>query len=224
MTSVSFFFPCYNEDSTVAKLIEKTDSFAREYFDDYEILIINDGSSDKTKEIAERYQSQNPRVRLVNHLQNMGYGAALKTGFREAKKDYIFYTDGDMQFDVKELKPHLNKINSDTVLSGYRAQRRDTATRKLSAKIFNLVVLTFFGLNVRDIDCAFKVYPKEIVDKMDLKSEGAMIDAEMLVKSKHLGKKIEQFSHFPYLFYVKRYSFLGFDSILNIHFCKIHFI
>lgn len=169
------------------------------YISDYEILIINDGSSDKTGAIAERLSNIFSQVRLINHDTNKGYGAALKTGLKAAQMDYIFFTDADLQFDIVELQNLLVHLSSYPVVIGYRAPRKDPFMRLLNAKGWNFLNRFFFGLHVRDIDCAFKIFRRDLVQSLRLKSEGAMINAEILIKLKRKKIAIKEVpvSHLP---------------------------
>jgi glycosyltransferase involved in cell wall biosynthesis len=199
---LSIFFPCHNEAENIGLLLEKVSAFAGKYLEDYEILVVDDGSKDDTRAIAENFsKTQDHKVRVIHHPVSRKYGGALQSGFKNAQFPFIFYTDGDGQFDIFELKDHLSKINDQTVLSGYRHKRHDSPLRLINAAIFNFCAGLVFGLWVKDKDGAFKVYPKAIVDRMQLFSVGAMIDAEMLCKAKYLGCKIEQFpvTHLPRL-------------------------
>lgn len=196
---ISFFYPCHNEEKNIEKLVEETYRFAKNHFEKFEIIVVDDGSKDRTAEIATKLIQKYPEVRLIQHPKNKGYGAALITGFHAAKYEYIFYTDGDGQFVIDELAKHLDKINSGTVLSGYRADRKDPLMRKINAFIFNVAYNIFFLNTFRDIDCSFKVYPRWVIEKINMRCTGALIDGEMLVKSKRLGLKVVQFpvEHLP---------------------------
>lgn len=199
MTELSIFFPCYNEEANIRALLNKTHQFCKRHINRFEILVVNDGSKDKTAQIVKEMCVLFPEIRLINHEKNLGYGAALISGFRQATLEYVFYTDGDGQFEIDELADLLPKLNPKTVFSGYRAHRKDPFFRKLNATIFNLAFNVFFMNLIRDIDCSFKIYPKWFLDQTDLWSQGALIDGEMLIKSKRKGLKIEQFpvKHYP---------------------------
>ncbi len=198
---ISFFYPCHNEEKNIEKLIEQTYQFAKNHFEKFEIIVVDDGSKDRTAEIVTGLTKKYSEVRLIQHPKNKGYGAALITGFHAAKYEYIFYTDGDGQFVIDELAKHLDKINSGTVLSGYRADRKDPLVRKINAFVFNIAYNIFFLNTIRDIDCSFKVYPRWVIEKINMRCTGALIDGEMLVKSKRLGLKVVQFpvEHLPRL-------------------------
>jgi glycosyltransferase involved in cell wall biosynthesis len=199
--SLSIFFPTYNEELNIRESVEKTVRVARTspYISEFEILVINDGSSDNTEKVTQELEAEYPEVRLVNHAKNMGYGAALKTGIAAAKLDYIFFTDADLQFDIIELQNLLVHLEQYPVVIGYRAPRQDPFMRLMNARVWNLLNRTLFGLKVRDIDCAFKIFKRELVQPLRLRSRGAMISAETLIrlKRKHVPIKEVPVSHLP---------------------------
>ncbi|MCG3128856.1 MAG: Undecaprenyl-phosphate 4-deoxy-4-formamido-L-arabinose transferase [Phycisphaerae bacterium] len=197
--AMSVFFPCYNEEANVERTTQAALKTCERLFDDYEIIIVNDGSRDRTAEIADRLAAENPRVRAVHNQPNRGYGGALARGFREARKDYIFYTDGDGQFDFEEMERILPLLDSHEIVSCYRLDRQDPLPRKLNAALWGTLVRALFGLRLRDIDCAFKIYPRRFIDEIELRSTGALIDTEMLAKATRLGYSIAQAGvhHYP---------------------------
>ena len=199
--SLSIFFPCYNEEDSIETLVGKTVETASKITSDYEIIIVNDGSSDKTGQIADRLAEQNGQVRVVHHETNSGYGAALQTGFRTATKDLVFYTDGDGQFDIGELPKLMPLITECDIVSGYRINRQDGSIRKLNALCWGTLVCILFKMRVRDIDCAFKLYKREIFDNIERQSTGALIDAEILARALRKGYTIKQIGvkHYPRL-------------------------
>jgi len=201
--SLTIFFPAYNEQENLAGAIEDALRVAEEspYIADYEIIIINDGSSDATQAIAEGIAAKNKHIRVIEHEQNRGYGAALKTGLAAATKDWVFFTDSDRQFDIVELQNLLVHIPNHDAVIAYRAPRRDPFMRLVNAKAWNLLNRFLFGLRVRDIDCAFKLLRREDVQNMRLSSRGAMINAELLIKLARRGLRIKEVpvSHLPRL-------------------------
>ena len=152
------------------------------YVGEYEIIVVNDGSSDHTQSIAEDFSRKYPVVRVINHPHNRGYGAALKTGIAAARMEYIFFTDADLQFDIVELQNLLIHLDEYPVVIGYRAPRRDPFMRLLNAWGWNRLNRLLFGLKIRDIDCAFKLFKREEVQSLPLQSKGAMISAETLIR------------------------------------------
>lgn len=197
--SISVFFPCYNEEENVARTVEKARGVLDQLGADYELIIVNDGSSDHTAEIADKIAAENRGVKVVHHPTNLGYGAALQSGFRAASKNLIFYTDGDGQFDFSEMPPLLDLMEEYDVVSCYRLNRRDSIFRKFNGWCWTQLVCLFFGLKIRDIDCAFKLYKSEVFDGMELCSTGALIDAEVLARAARKGYTITQIGvhHLP---------------------------
>jgi glycosyltransferase involved in cell wall biosynthesis len=197
--SLTITFPCYNEEANVERVTRAALAIAQKVADDYEVLIVNDGSRDRTGEIADRLAAQIPHVRAVHNRPNQGYGGALARGFREARKNWIFYTDGDGQFDMGELPAILPLLEKYDIVSCYRLNRQDSALRKLNAWAWSTLVNALFRMRLRDIDCAFKVYPRTFVEQIELWSRGALIDTEMLAKARNLGYSIAQVGvhHYP---------------------------
>lgn len=199
ITSLSIFFPCYNEKDSVRALTEKALSVAETLCDDFEIILVDDGSTDGTAEQADNLANQYPNVRAVHHAQNQGYGAALQSGFRAATKDYVFYTDGDGQFDLGELPALIPLIADCDIVSGYRIDRQDGMLRKFNAFCWTRLVCFLFGLKMKDIDCAFKLYKRKIFDRIEMHSTGALIDTEILARAIRKGYTVKQIGvhHYP---------------------------
>ncbi len=197
--SISAFFPAYNEEKNIGECVKQTVKVLSEITDKYEVIVIDDGSKDSTSEIVETFVKQNEHVKLIKHPQNRGYGDALKTGLQAVRYDYIFFTDSDLQFDLNELKTFAEYIPKYDVVIGYRKNRRDPKIRLLNAKLWNIANWVMFGLKVKDIDCAFKLFKKDLMDKITLTTGGAMTSAEMLLKFNDLGAKIKELpvTHLP---------------------------
>jgi glycosyltransferase involved in cell wall biosynthesis len=199
--TLSIFFPAYNEEENIAATIKTATRVAEEspYIAAYEIIIVDDGSKDRTAAFARELSNVNPSVRVISHEINKGYGAALKTGLDAARMDYIFFTDADLQFDIVELQNLLVHIPDYDVVVGYRAPRQDPWMRLLNARGWNMLNRLLFGLHIRDIDCAFKIFKRSLIQNLELKSEGAMINAEILIKLKREGVAIKEapVSHLP---------------------------
>jgi glycosyltransferase involved in cell wall biosynthesis len=197
--SLSLFFPCYNEKETIRPLTEKCLAVAGQICNDYEIILVDDGSRDGTGELADQLAKENPAVRVIHHPQNRGYGAALQSGFRAACKDYVFYTDGDGQFDVGELPRLLPLIAQYDIVSAYRINRQEGMLRKWNAFCWSSLVNFLFDLHLKDIDCAFKLYKRCIFDTIEMVSTGALIDTEILARAKRKGYTVTQIGvhHYP---------------------------
>lgn len=197
--SLTIFYPCYNEEANVERVTRAAVLAGRKVADDLEVIIVNDGSKDRTAEIADRLAAEHPRVRAVHNSPNRGYGGALQRGFREATKEYVFYTDGDGQFDFEEMDKLIPLMSKFDIVSGYRLDRQDPLPRKLNALAWGTLVNLLFGLGIRDVDCAFKIYPRRLFDEIEMHSTGALIDTEILARAQRRGYTIGQVGvhHYP---------------------------
>ena len=199
MLSLSIVLPAYNEEKNVASAVGAVSSVAQELDADYEIILVNDGSADRTGEIGRQLAQRIPDFRLVEHHPNRGYGGALKAGFEAASKDLIVFFPADNQFDFSQVSLLLDKINQADIVSGYRANRRDPWIRRMNALGWNSVVRLLFGYLCRDIDCGFKLFRREILDHVNIESDGAMVDTEFLAGAKARGYRIAEVpvTHLP---------------------------
>lgn len=199
MVSISVFFPCYNEQENVGRTVEKALDVLEKLNADFEVIIVDDGSSDDTGQIADKIARDHGRVKVVHHGRNLGYGAALQSGFKAATKELVFYTDGDGQFDINEMPPLLSLMEQYDIVSCYRLNRRDPIIRKINGWCWTRLVCLLFGMKIRDIDCAFKLYKREIFGRIELSSSGALIDAEILARAVRNGYRITQkgVHHYP---------------------------
>jgi glycosyltransferase involved in cell wall biosynthesis len=197
--SVSVFFPCYNEQDNVAGVVEQALAVLQKVSADFEVIIVDDGSSDATGQIADEISRRDGRTRVVHHPTNRGYGAALQSGFNAATKELIFYMDGDGQFDMNEMPPLLPLMVEYDIVSCYRLNRRDPLMRRINGWCWTKLVCLLFGMKIRDIDCAFKLYKREIFDNIELSSTGALIDTEVLARATRRGYHITQrgVHHYP---------------------------
>jgi glycosyltransferase involved in cell wall biosynthesis len=199
MPSLSIVLPAYNEEENVAGAIEEVSTVAQQLGMDYEIILVNDGSTDRTGEIARELEQRIPNFRLVEHYPNRGYGGSLKAGFTAATKGLIAFTPADKQFVFGEITRFLAKIDQADIVSGYRANRQDPLIRKFNALGWNMTVRLLFGYLCRDIDCGFKLFRREILEHVTLISDGAMIDTEFLAGAKARGYRIAEVpvTHLP---------------------------
>jgi glycosyltransferase involved in cell wall biosynthesis len=199
--SLSVVIPCFNEEENVRRVYESAAGVLRPLALDYEILLINDGSKDRTGEIVDAIAAADPRIRAVHHAANRGYGSALRSGFASAAKTLVFFTDGDGQFDLNELPPLLPLIERADIVHGYRLHRRDGWVRRFNGWGWTKLVDVLFGLRVRDVNCAFTLFRREIFSGDELKSTGALISAEILARAKRRGRTIAEVGvhHFPRL-------------------------
>src|SRR3989344_4956383 len=200
---LSVFFPAYNEEKNIENTVRKAKKILEETADEWEIIVVNDGSKDRTGEISESLGRQDPRIRVITHSPNRGYGAALKSGFYNSRYPWIAFIDGDGQFDFAEITALMDKqthTGADLVI-GYYRKRQVSFFRKVNTFLWQTVVLLLFGLKVKDIDCAFKLISKKVIDTIPkLESErGAFISSEFLIKAKKAGFKIVEvpITHLP---------------------------
>ena len=197
--SLSVFFPCYNEAANVANVTDKTLEVLRGLDIDFEIIIVNDGSSDNTADVADKLALADEHIKVIHHKTNQGYGAALQSGFRAASKEFVFYTDGDGQFDIAEMPALLPLMSDCDIVSCYRIKRQDPLLRKINALCWTTLVCCLFRMKLRDIDCAFKLFRRKIFDDIQMHSTGALIDTEILARAKKKGYRIIQkgVHHYP---------------------------
>jgi glycosyltransferase involved in cell wall biosynthesis len=188
--SLSVVIPAYNEEANVATAVERVSQVVQSLDMEYEIIVVNDGSRDRTGEIARELQTRIPHMKLVEHFPNRGYGGALKAGFAAAQYDWIAFTASDNQFDLAEISSLLARSTEADIVSGYRTNRQDPLIRKLNALGWNSVVRLLFGFLSRDIDCGFKLFRRELLDHIHVESNGAMIDTEFLAGARARGYKI----------------------------------
>lgn len=203
VSELSIFFPFWNEEQNLETVVNKAIPIAEKVADKWEIIMVDDGSSDKTPEIAQNMAKKDPRLVAVSHKENRGYGAALKTGFSSAKYKLVVFNDGDGQFDFAEVTKFLEKINEADIVIGYRKTRLDNPFRHLLMTLLKIWDFVFFGFRFKDIDCGFKLFKKEALEKITpLKSEGAMITTEILARAKKKNLRILQTEvhHYPRIY------------------------
>ena len=200
LSSLSIFMPAFNEEGNITTTIIDARSSAKAVARDYEIIVVDDGSRDRTAEVVGELAKHDSDIRLVKHPNNRGYGAAVKTGLKACQKDWIFFTDSDGQFRYDELPKFVNASSKYDLVIGYRKKRMDPFHRVFVAqvllKIWNFVL---FGLTVRDVDCAYKLFSRQVRDAIHLDTESAITVTEFIVKAKALGFRIIQLPviHYP---------------------------
>jgi len=199
--SVSLFFPAFNEEANIAKSVEQALNVLPRISEEYEVIVVDDGSKDRTAEIVKEISVKNPRVRLIQHPKNLGYGAAVKSGIYGARFDLVFLCDADLQFDLEELPGMFKWIDEYDLVIGYRVKRKDPFHRRLNALCWHILIRTLLGLRVKDIDCAFKLFRRSIFREMRLSSNGAMVSTEILAQAKLFDFKIKEVPaiHYPRL-------------------------
>jgi glycosyltransferase involved in cell wall biosynthesis len=200
--SISAVLPAYNEEAIIERTVRHVAEVLRSLASDFEVIVTNDGSRDATGAVLADLQAREPalQLRVVTHERNRGYGAALASGFDAARKDLIFLTDGDKQFDVGELERFAPEMDARTdMLIGWRKNRADPPMRKLNALGWKLLVNTLFGYTARDVDCAFKLFRRQVWESLTVYARGATFSAEFLIKARRLGFRVRELpvNHFP---------------------------
>lgn len=191
LPSVSIFYPCYNDWGTIGTMVLLTLQTVRELGIDFDFTIVDDGSRERTIAILREIESRFPDVNVIYHEKNRGYGGALRTGFASGTKEWIFYTDGDAQYDVRELALLLEKAATDVdVVQGYKIQRHDPLHRIVIGKIYHWIIKSTFGLKVRDVDCDFRLLRRSLFDEIALTRDSGVICAELMTKITRTGAKI----------------------------------
>jgi len=191
--SVSIFYPCYNDWGTMGSMVMLTIQTARRLNLDYDITLVDDGSGEQTQDLLKEIEQQFPEVRIIHHEKNRGYGGALRSGFAAATKEWIFYTDGDAQYDVRELELLVKAAGPEVdVVQGYKIARHDPLHRKLIGRVYHWMVKLAFGIKICDVDCDFRLIRRSIFDKVKLTRDSGVICAEMMVKIQRAGFRIAQ--------------------------------
>jgi glycosyltransferase involved in cell wall biosynthesis len=197
---LSVVLPAYDEEENIERQVEAVDAVCRDLrFDDWEILVVDDGSRDRTRAVCEGLRPRYPKLRLLVHETNRGYAQALRTGFTSAAMPLVFYTDSDNQFDVREVKNFLPAIDDYDLVCGFRIYRFDPFTRLVLSWGYNLLVRILFRIRVRDVDCAFKLFRREIFDRIHIESRKFFVDTEILAKASKLGLRMTEIGvrHYP---------------------------
>lgn len=196
---ISVFFPAYFDQDNIGKVTESAVKVLEELGADYEVIIIEDGSPDRTGEVADELARRFPRVKVIHHPVNMGYGTTLKDGFLSASKELVFYTDGDNQFDLTDLKKFYDLARYTDIVAGFRIEKQYSPYRKVTSFVYNLILRALFDIPDRDVDCAFKLFPRRLFDEISIDSKDAFIDAEIMIKARKLGYTITTIGvhHYP---------------------------
>ena len=198
--SISAFFPCYNDERTIAGLVREADAQLRCVTGDYEIIVVNDGSRDRSASVLAELAQQVPQLRVVTHPVNRGYGGALRSGFAAATKELVFYTDGDGQYDVKEFPIMLALLVDDTdFVNGMKMARSDPAYRVFIGNLHKFVTRWAFWLPIDDVDCDYRLIRRSVLDRIDLHSNSGSICVELVKRAQRAGARFRQVSvrHYP---------------------------
>lgn len=193
--SISIFFPCYNDEKSIGKLVENAFATVKKITNDFEIIVIDDGSKDKSRDVLENLAKKHKNLKLIFHDKNRGYGGALQSGFRAASKDFVFYTDGDGQYDVNEL-PILYSLMTDDVdfVNGIKMARNDPTHRILIGNLYSFVIRWLFQLPIYDVDCDFRLIRKKVIKKLHLTVSSGAITVELVKKADRQGAVFREVS------------------------------
>lgn len=193
--SISLVLPAHDEAKNIGKLLSQAQTVLPRIAKEHEIIVVDDGSRDETARVVTQFNN----IRLLRHERNRGYGAALRTGLRSARMEWIFFTDADNQFDLQDLTELLAASKGADIVAGYRSPRRDPWGRRLLGWAWGRIVRGLYGLNVRDVDCAFKLFRREVLAEIPIESVGAFVNTEILVRASAAGFRIHQIPvrHFP---------------------------
>jgi glycosyltransferase involved in cell wall biosynthesis len=197
---LSVVLPAYNEQENIARAVLRATEVLPGLAEEWEVIVVDDGSSDQTAEIARNIVSEHyPNVRLLKHQTNQGYGAALRSGFIHARHELVFYTDSDNQFDLGELRYALPMMRDADVLVGFRVYRYDEPARLALSWAYNVLVRILFRVRVRDVDCAFKVFRREVIDKISIETDNFFVDTELVAKARKWNFRIVEkgVRHYP---------------------------
>ena len=190
---ISVFFPAYNDGGTIGSMVTEAIATLKRLTDDYEVIVVNDASSDRTQEVLEELSDVYPQLRVVRHEKNRGYGGALRSGFAAASKELVFYTDGDAQYDVRELEALFAALRDDVDwVNGYKIGRSDPWYRVVIGTAYQYVVRLLFSLRVRDPDCDFRLIRRRVFERVHLESNSGIICVEMMRKLQDAGYKVAE--------------------------------
>jgi glycosyltransferase involved in cell wall biosynthesis len=201
LRSVSIVLPCFNEEANIAESIRNATAAAVMSSEKYEVIVVDDGSTDGTARVASHAIESDPHVRLIVHTRNRGYGDAVRSGIDAARMDWVLLTDADLQFDLRELADFIPVTRSADVLWGQRILRQDRLSRRANSAAWNRLMRALFRLPVRDVDCAFKLIRRDLLRRFVLDTSGAMISTELLVRCRAEGARVVEIGvhHHPRL-------------------------
>lgn len=192
LSGLSVFLPSHNEEANVERVVRAYLAELPNVAGDYEIIVVNDGSRDRTGEVAARLAAENPRVKVVNHEVNRGYGGAVISGIRASSMPYVMLSDGDGQFDPRDVEKLAAFMPEYDVVVGRRVRRADHLMRRINGKAWTLLVRVVLGVTISDIDCGFKMFKRELLEGMELRAHGAMISTELMARLQGRGARIQE--------------------------------
>ena len=192
LPSLSIYFPAYHDENTVESLARACLKIAQSLTNDYEVIIVDDKSPDCTGEIADRLAKEIPQVKVVHHKENMGVGQAMISGYRHATKEWVFYTDGDAQYDVSELTLLAEHAKDYDIIIGYRLKRAEGFKRVFTSRSFHFLIFCLFGTRYKDIDCSFKLIHRRFLEKVSFHTNSGLVDAELLIQAKRLRVPVKE--------------------------------
>ena len=215
--SISAFFPDYGDAGTIATMVVLADRTLRSLTDDYEIIVVNDASPDHSHEILADLAERYPHLRIVQHETNRGYGGALRSGFASATKDLIFYTDGDAQYDPRELALLVPALTPEVdLVNGYKIERHDPLHRIIIGRLYHLMVRRLFQLHMRDVDCDFRLIRRRVFDTVDLQENSGVICVELMTKVHQAGFRIAEVPVHHYHRAYGRSQFFNFRRVARV--------
>lgn len=197
--SLSLVLPAHNEEENIGLVVDQALEVLPLFTDEFEVIVVNDGSRDRTRQILDDLARTHPNVKPVHHEVNRGYGGALVSGFDASSGDFVMFMDSDRQFDIHDLALLSPFVGAFDVVAGFRRERNDPIHRRVNAEVFNTVVRALYGVHMRDIDCAFKVFRGDLLRSITLTSSGALINTEMQAKLRRKGATLQQVAvnHYP---------------------------
>lgn len=214
--SISVFFPCYNDKGTIASLVLDARTVLEKITDDYEIIVVDDGSTDGSRDLLLAMQGDTPQLKLVMHENNRGYGGALRSGFKAASKELVVYTDGDGQYDVKELPLLLEKMaDGIDVVNGYKIKRNDPLYRIVIGWLYQYFIKALFQIKIKDVDCDFRLIRKKAVEAIKLESNTGTICIELVKKIEKAGFKFKEVGVHHYFRTYGKSQFFNFKRVFK---------
>ncbi len=214
LSSLSLFFPCFNDSKTIASLVEQAYAMAPQYARNFEVIVVDDGSTDGSRDVLRGLQSRYADFRVISHEQNKGYGGALASGFKAASHDYVFYTDGDGQYSLEDLSAFVNQALEGAVwVNGYKIKRHDSRLRRALGAAYNQTVKFFLGIKLRDMDCDFRLFQTKLVREVELTFQSGAVCAELVSQLEKRGVTAQEL---PVRHYARAYGssqFFNFKSL-----------